>query len=299
MSMATWPRLALVLFAASSLAWVVLEEVLGSMLEQPYPLMQIVWCRYASHLALLLAICAWREPRRLWCTRRLPFHLLRSMLMLAMPLSFVASVHAGAHTGMTWSLFWMAPLLVLAIEYRSGREPVEQRAAARTGWVSAGCTLAAAMMLLPRQWPPISLWPVAAVGMALSLAAYIVMTRSLRNEAIQANLFYTALGVFIVLTPLMPSIWVMPTAHDALVLFGIGAAGLALLFAIDRAASAAPLSLSVPGLYAYLPLLGFFGWFLHGSLSLRSAVGAISVAAAIAYLWHRLPSTNPGRALSR
>lgn len=285
----------MVLFAASSLAWVVLEEVLGSQLEQPYPLMQIVWCRYASHLALLLLICAWREPQRLWRTQRLPFHLLRSTLMLVMPLSFVASLHAGAHLNMTWSVFWVAPLMVLAIDRFYRREPVDPAAAVRTRRVSIACAVVAMLMLWPRQWPPLSPWPLAALAMALSLAAYIVMTRSLRDEALQANLFYTALGVFVVLTPFMPAIWVMPTAHDAAVMFGIGAAGLVLLFAIDRAAAAAPLPLSVPGLYAYLPLAGLVGWLMHGALSLRSMLGAAAITIALAYLWARLPRAAQAR----
>ena len=85
----------------------------------------------------------------------------------------------------------------------------------------------------------------------------------------QANLFYTALGVFVALTPFMPSMWVMPTWHDAAVLFGIGALGLLGLWALDRAAAAAPLSLSAAGLYAYLPMLAAVAWWLHGATAPR------------------------------
>lgn len=285
----------MVLFAATALAWVVLEEVLGSLLERPYPLMQVVWCRYASHLALLLAVCAWREPHRLWRTQRLPFHLLRSMLMLVMPLSFVASIHAGAHLNMTWSVFWVAPLMVLAIDRAYRREPADPAAAMRTRRVSIACAVIAVLMLWPRQWPPLSPWPLAALTMALSLAAYMVMTRSLRDEALQANLFYTALGVFVALTPFMPAIWVMPTAHDALVMFGIGAAGLVVLLALDRAVAAAPLPFSLPGLYAYLPLAGLAGWLMHGRLSLRSMLGAAAITIVLAYFWARLPRAAAAR----
>ena len=45
---------------------------------------------------------------------------------------------------------------------------------------------------------------VIAVAMALSFSAYVAMTRSLSSEHVLANLFYTALGVFLALTPLMP-----------------------------------------------------------------------------------------------
>lgn len=288
----------MVLFAAFSVLWVLVEEVLGGLLQQAYPLMQVVWCRYAVHLVLLLAFCVWRQPQRLWRTRRLTFHLLRSMLMLVMPLSFVASVYAGAPVNMTWSVFWVAPLLVLAIAQRWLPEATDRTIATRAGWLCAACALAAALMLWPRQWPPLGLWPLAAGAMALSFATYVVMTRSLRTEAVQANLFYTALGVFLALTPFMPSTWVMPTPHDAAVLFGIGGLGLVGLWALDRAAAAAPLPLSVAGLYAYLPALAATAWWLHGASATRRWIVFALIAGGLTYLWWQLPRATARNAVS-
>lgn len=294
MSLAS-PRRAMALFAAFALLWALVEEVLGGLLQQAYPLMQIVWCRYAAHLLLLIAICIWRQPQRLWRTGRLSFHLLRSMCMLIMPLSFVAALYAAGPAHMIWALFWVAPLMALAIAWRWMPEPTQRALSAHAWWTSAACTLAAALVYWPRQSPPAGVWPLAALAMALSFAAYVVMTRSLRTEAAQANLFYTALGVFVVLTPFMPSIWMMPTAHDAAVLFGIGAIGLAGLYTLDRAAAAAPLSLSVPGLYVYLPALAAAGWWLHGPSDARRIVLVVSIVMTLAYMWWRLPTAGTSR----
>lgn len=277
------------LFAAFALAWVALEEVVGARLQKAYPLMQVVWCRYAVHLLLLLAIFAWLQPQRLWRTQRPGFHLLRSLCMLVMPLSFVAALQAGVHADAVWSLFWLAPLMLLPIAARW----LGERASARTWWTSLGGSLSAALMLWPRQGLPLGVGLLLPLVMALSFAVYVVMTRSLRTEAVQANLFYTAFGVFAVLTPFIPALWVMPTPADALVLAAIGAVGLIALLLLDRAAAAAPLSLAGPALYVYLPALALVDWWLDGGAPGQRMMLAVAlVAALMALLWRQLSATG-------
>ena len=296
------PRRAMLLFAAFALSWVGVEEVLGRLLRQPYPLMQIVWCRYASHLLLLFALCLWSQPARLWRTSRLTFHLLRSLCMVVMPLSFVLALQAGAPGATIWAVFWAAPVLILAIVWRgwrgshgshSPRVPAEAAPGALSWWIAAACTLAGVLMYWPLQGSGPASMPIlgllAALAMALSFAVYVVMTRSLRGEAVQANLFYTAIGVFALLTPFMPAVWVMPSRHDAAVLFCIGALGLVSLWLLDRAAAAAPLTQAVPGLYAYLPMWASTVWWWQGAAVSSRWVAAVGVALGLAWLWQRLP----------
>src|SRR5690606_16826877 len=72
------------------------------------------------------------------------------------------------------------------------------------------------------------------LGMALCFSAYVVMTRSLRTEATRTNLFYTALGVFLALTPVMPRLWITPAAADLAVMVAVGVLGWGALWALDR-----------------------------------------------------------------
>ena len=88
--------------------------------------------------------------------------------------------------------------------------------------------------------------------MAVTFSLYVVMTRSLRSETTRANLFYTALGVFLMLSPAMPSLWIMPTLPHFAAIVGVGLLGLATLYALDRLAAAAPVSVSAP--FAYLQI---------------------------------------------
>lgn len=288
----TASRRAIALMAGFSLAWVLLEEVVGRRLQGQYHLLQIVWCRYAVHLVAMGLLFGWRQPQRLWQTRRPWFQLSRSLLMLVMPLTFALSLQAGLQVGSVWSVFWLAPLFVLLIVRATSNERVPAIAWA----VAAGCGLATAAILRPggdllsfAAWMPLA--------MALSFAAYVVMTRSLRHEAVQANLFYTAVGVFIVLTPLQPSIWVMPTLSDALVLGAIGIVGLFTLLLLDRAAALAPLWTSTPFAYVHAPALLALAWLAHRQApSLIALAAAAAIAGLLAHQWWRAGPVRPAAA---
>lgn len=280
-------RRAIVLLAGFAFAWVLVEEVVGARLQGHYPLMQVVWCRYAAHLVVLLALRGWRRPSRLWRTRRPVYQLARSMMMLVMPLSFAMAVQGGTPPGTVWAVFWIAPLLILAF----ARWMLGERASWQLWLGAAAGALAAAGMLVPSQ--PIAPQQLLLPGaMALSFAVYVVMTRSLRSEPVQANLFYTALGVFIALTPFMPGTWVMPSARDALVLFAIGLVGLVALLALDRSAAVAPVSGAAPALYLHLPCVAAVALVMEGQRpTLRTVAAGLLIAALVWYLYSSRSAT--------
>jgi drug/metabolite transporter (DMT)-like permease len=276
-------RRAMALMAAFALAWVLLEDVVGAHVQGHYPLMQVVWCRYAVHLVAMLLLFGWRDPGRLWRTRRPVFQLSRSLLMLAMPLSFALSLRVGLPSDTVWGEFWFAPLCTLLIArlMMGERVPWPVWAATAAGWLGSAVILRPAAELTPGT----ALLPLA---MALSFGVYLAMTRSLRSEVVHANLFYTAVGVFALLSPVMPMIWVTPNVHDALVLVCIGLVGLFALFLLDRAAAMAPLAASTP--FVYVQVLGVLtlAWVWHGHAPGRaSLLAALSIAAVLGWLWWR------------
>lgn len=274
-------RRAMLAMAAFASVWVLLESVVGARLQGRYHLMQVVWCRYAVHLSTLVLVCAWTKPERLWRTGRPVYQLARSMLMLVMPMSFTLALGFGTPGETIWSIFWLSPLLIVAIAHilLAERAPLKIWAAAAVG------ALATVVMLRPP--PPSS--PLALLLpmlMALSFSAYVVMTRSLRHEATRANPLYSALGVFLALTPIMPIIWITPTLYDVGVLIGIGVTGLVALLALDRSASLAPVSAVAPVLYLHVVCLSAVGLLLHGQRPSRgSMVGGFVIVAIAGFLW--------------
>jgi len=274
-------RSAMLLLVLFALAWALVEGVFGARLQGHYSLMQVVWCRYAAHLACLGLIVGWRAPSRLWRTRRLGFQLSRSLLMLVMPASFALSLAAGDRPGTVWALFWVAPLLILGFARLALGERVP-----RWVWAVAAIGSGVAAVMAEPALPRSLAGAVLPIVMALSFSVYVVMTRSLRDEPVQANLFFTALGVFALLTPLMPFVWVMPNLHDAALLAGIGIVGLLALWALDRACERAPVAQVAPTLHVHLLCMALVEWGAAGeAFTHRDLLGAAWIAVALLALW--------------
>ncbi|MCP5420386.1 MAG: DMT family transporter [Gammaproteobacteria bacterium] len=268
-----------VVFAA---LWALVEALATDVLLHYSPY-QIVWMRYGVHLAFMLGIWGWRQPKSLWHTRRPLFQLARSMLMLCMPACWITAIQVGVDPGALMAIFWSSPLLILVLArcFLAERVSVLIWALAAVAWFGIF------LVFRPKSLPslPSIIFP---VGMALSFSLYVVMTRSLRTETWHANLFYSALGVFLALSPLMPQVWVTPSVHDVMVMLGVGVLGFGVLFAIDRLAVAAPVSVSAP-VFA-LQVVFTIGIALalgHNHPTLRTALGLLVICMSAFYVWCR------------
>ncbi|MBX3611475.1 MAG: DMT family transporter [Hydrogenophaga sp.] len=274
-------RRAWLLLAVFALSWTLLEGVVGAQFQHPYHLLQIVWCRYAVHLLAVWVIWGRRHPAQLWRTQRPVFHVMRSLCMLVMPLGFAMALYGGMQMHTVWALFWMAPLLILVLARLWLRELVPASA-----WVAAVLGSASAVLLLGLHWPAHAftvLWPLA---MAASFAVYMAMTRQLRSEPVQTNLFHTAAAVFLLLTPIMPWVWTMPTLHDVAVLIAIGLVGLLGLWVLDRACEAAPVSATAPVLYLHLAgMFAIEAWGGSVALLARQGLSLVLVAIVLVIAW--------------
>jgi drug/metabolite transporter (DMT)-like permease len=266
---------------ASGLGWAIIEDVFGRRLHQPFNLMQIVWMRYAVHLLVVFAVWGWRQPARIWQTRRPTFHLGRSLMMLIMPLSFASAVSLGISPALIWLLFWISPFVVIVMATFARLERP-------TPWAWIGVALGSLGVLsIEILGIPATLHvTVAPFVMALSFSVYVVMTRALRTEDVAANLFYTAFGVFVVLSLFMPRVWVSPDMHDLEMVIGIGAVGFLSLLCLDRAVSHASLSDTSPALYSEVAFASLIGAATTAHrLSLHALAGIVLIAAAGAVAW--------------
>ena len=86
---------------AFALLWA-LVEVFASWLSRPYSPYQVVWARYGSHLAIMLAIWGWRDPLVLVRTRRPALQIARSLLMLVMPAAWIFHYNAALPRTPCW-----------------------------------------------------------------------------------------------------------------------------------------------------------------------------------------------------
>jgi drug/metabolite transporter (DMT)-like permease len=273
------------LMATFVAAWAAVEALAARVLREYSPY-QVVFTRYVVHLALLLAVFGWRDPGALWRTRRPVYQLARSLLMLAMPASWIVATQVGIAPGTIASIFWLSPLLILGF----ARLVLDERPAPAL-WIATGVACAGAVVASRPGPPPEAARLLLPAAMAASFSLYVAMTRSLRSETTRANLFYTALGVTLALAAVMPRLWITPSPRDLLVMTGVGALGLVALWALDRMAAAAPVSKSAP--LACLQL----GFAFAIEVALRRArpdvplaVALSAVALAALYAWVREPA---------
>lgn len=241
-------RAILLMFVFGS-AWVAVE-VVGASLHRAYSPYEVVWGRYGVHLALMLVLFGRRDPVALLRTRRPAFQVARSGLMVIMPASFIMAIHRGVDPRIVTAGVALTPLLVTVF----GAAFLRERPGP-WGWIAAVVAVAAYVgCTLPLPSVPIGALVLPLVT-ATSFSLYVVMTRSLRTETTRANLFYTALGVFVVLSAFMVKVWVMPDAHDLERLVMIGLLGYIALYALDRSVAAAPVSVSAPLTACQIPIL--------------------------------------------
>jgi len=275
-------RRALAGAAVFGVLWTVIEVQLGGMLRQAYNPIEVVWWRYAVHLLLACALWGFTRRQAMVCTNRPVFHLARSMLMVTMPLAYVIGVYyAGVPTGFMWSVFWTTPATIMLLSWwRLGEQPSGL-------WFALAVAGAfASVLIYGHVRPPSLLGVICAGGMQLSFVAYFVMTRMLHEERTEANLFYTALGPFVVLGLLLPFIWVKPDLHDVVVMTAIGLLGFVGLYALDLACHMEPASVSAPGLFAHVPAVLALTFLGQGvQLEIRTATGLIALVLVLVLTW--------------
>ena len=260
--------MALAMIGLLAVCWVFVEG-LPALLAPGYSLYQVVWMRYAVHLLFMLLVLGPRQGWGLLRTDRPLLQVGRGLLMLAMPVCFIEALNV-IKVGNLLAVFWVAPLLVLALA-----AVIERDRAALLTWLAAAAALAGVTMILRPNgsFPPAGL--LLALGMAGSYALYVVLTRTLRSDHTHTNLFYTAACVFVPLTAVMPLVWKQPAPMDLLVMGAVGLVGLALLWALDRATALAPVSWIAPFL-----LLPPVAGLAVDTLRLRDLPGRLALAGA-------------------
>lgn len=273
-------RKALWYAVAFTASWAMVEAIAGSVLARYSPF-QVVWVRYGVHLLVLIVLFGWWGAGPLMRTRRPGYQIARSLLMLIMPASWIAGRHLGMPMSGFMPVFWLSPLLIMVFACLV----LGERPSAKL-WLAGALASAGAMFQFGGRLPLFSWQLVFPLAMSASFSLYIVMTRSLRDESVRVNLLYTALGVFVALTPVMPHVWQAPGALDFGVMTVVGILGLACLYFLDRMASAAEVSLTAPVIAGQVLLTTAVSVLQkHGLPGRLAMTGAFAVAVSALMIW--------------
>ena len=238
---------AVLAMAIAMIGWVVVEAT-GVAVIARIPPLQLIWCRYLVHLLFMAVFVIPRVGSGGPRTRHPFVQIGRSLLMLGMPAAWLAAADRLS-LSTVMGIFWLTPIaaMVGALIFLRERVSVGQMALALVGY-------AATVAILRPAFPEDIVGVLLVGAMFGCFAGYIVLTRWLRRESTETNLFYTALGVFVAMLVFIPALWQPVPADLWIPIIAIGLLGYLVLHQLDRALHLAPVAFVAPVVFLQ-PLL--------------------------------------------
>ncbi len=257
---------------------------LGKYLIQFQPLVQVVWLRFAIHVALTAIFVGPLYGPRLYRTRQLKLQLFRATLMGTMTgLNFAAlQTLQLAETG---SIMFLAPLLIAGLGWFVFGEQLDlgRWLAILTGFIGV------LVILQPGtgQFKLAMLLPLAA---AFGIAAFNLVSRRLAaTDAPVTTQFLSGLGTAVVLAPFALWNWQAPESLSQwLLLIALGSSGAVGHYLLALSFRYAPASTLAPFQYFQIFWMIAIGYFVFGDLPTWTVVlGSGIVVASGLYLLYR------------
>lgn len=275
-----------VLFMLAAIAVLPVMDAIAKTLTQRYPVLQVAWARFFFAFLVLLPFTPRAGLAQILRPPRLGLQLVRSLCMVLAVLLFFTTLRFLPLAD-TLAICFLYPLVVIALAALFLGEPV-----GRNRWLAA---LAGFLGVLIVIRPGFAVFhPAALLGLLTSVvfAGFAVLTRTLAASAPPAVLLLwgTLVGT-IVLSLLVPLVWIAPRAVDLalmLVMGSIGAVGHLLML---KAFEAAPAVVLAP--IAYVEIVGaiLLGWLVFGDLpDAATWVGTAIICAAGVYVALGAPS---------
>ena len=278
-----------ILFMCLAVLMMPVMNATAKALTVDYPLAQVVWARFTGHFVCMTLVFWPRRGWRLFKSARPSIQFARSTIMFASNGAYIAALSTVALANAS-AIMFMAPLVVTALSAPFLGEHVGIRR-----WTAVVIGFIGALIII-RPGMAESTFAASGIGVGLllfsmvSFAIYQILTRRLSNrDSAETNIVYTALVAAVVMSLIIPSLFVMPTRPLDWALFGaIGALGGFTQYFVAKALEEAPASVVSPYLYGELLTSAIVGLAIFGDFpDMFTWVGAAVVAASGIYIAYR------------
>jgi drug/metabolite transporter (DMT)-like permease len=218
-------------------------------LVRDHSLLLVVWARYVGQMLFVTPFAWHRAGPSFWHTRRLPLHLVRSLMLVLATLGFFGGLRYLPLAEAS-AITFLAPIFIVALSWPLLREhaPAARRIASVAGFAGILILLRPGSAVMH---PAVLLL----VGAALANALYQLLTRKLLDERPNTTLFYSATVGTVVLSLALAFTLELPAVDRAslplFLLMGV-LAGLG-HWCLTHAYMHAPASLLTP--FTYLQML--------------------------------------------
>jgi drug/metabolite transporter (DMT)-like permease len=266
-----------VLYMVVAMTLIPLLNASAKYLTAYYPVLEIVWARYAGHFIYMVLAFSPRRGASLLVSSQPAMQLLRSALLCTSTLIYMTALHYIPLTTAA-AISFTGPFMVAALAPLVLGERVGMMR-----WLAIGIGFLGALVVIRPGYGAVDKAAFLVFFSALFSALYQVMTRKLAaHDRAETSITYIALSGFILTTIPLPFVWTTPTAPlHWLVFVGLGVFGGFGHYFLVRAFELAPAPFISPFNYGQIvgaAILGFvvFGQFPDIWVWLGSAIIAAS-----------------------
>lgn len=251
-------------------------------LTQLFPVPEVIWARFTFHLLLMAPLLGRRLPL-VAATRDYRLQILRGAMILLSSGSLVTGLRyiPLAETNV---LFAASPLMVTALSAPLLKERVGPRQ-----WIGVVVGFIGVLVIMR---PGFAVMHPAAVVVVSGTIFYAISQIAARRlgqiDDPRTTVFYTALVCVVVMSAIVPFVWVTPRPVDWAVMATTGLLSMTGHLAATKAFQMAPAAVISPFNYSGMVWAVLFGFVGFGDLpDVWTVVGALIIVASSLYILHR------------
>ena len=239
-----------------------LMDAVAKSLVTHYPALEVVWGRYFFHMVLRVPLVVARHGFRALLPDNLRMQLLRSFLVLGASVTFVLALRSTPMAD-ALALAFVGPLVAVTAAALLLKEPVGPRR-----WSAVAVGLVGVLLIVRPTGEALTWGTVWAVASGVFYGLFLTSTRHVAGSGASplVTLAFTGLAGAVVLTLVMPFVWVAPTAADWGLMAFTGAAAAAGHFLLIVAYQYAPAPVLAPFGYAKIVNMTLMGYLVFGDL---------------------------------
>ena len=259
------------------------SDVTAKYLSATLPSIEIAWIRFLVFALIMTPAMMPGSPLFALQTKRLGLHLMRGAALLGSSLFFISGLRflpiaEASATG------FVAPLFVTALSIIFLGEKVGLRR-----WAATAVGLIGVLIILrpgTGAFHPAAFFPLVS---ALAWACTLIMTRMMSGtERAITTMTYSSIAGLLILSALVPFVWVTPTWHDIAFGIFIGVASTAGQWIVVLAFRYADASVLAPFSYTQLLWVSVLGFLIFGEVpDVYTVTGAAFIVASGLYTAHR------------
>lgn len=237
------------------------SDVTAKHLTQTLPALQIAWIRYVVFALVVLAAALWRQAGSPLRSHRPGLQLARGLGLVGSAMFFMTSLRYLPVADAT-AISFISPIFVTALSIPLLRETIGWRR-----WLAAFVGLGGVLIIVRPGTDAFQFAALLPIGGALCWAGSLIATRQLATtDSASTTMTYSALVGVIVLTAVVPFVWVEPSWFDVALGVAVGLASTTGHWIVAMAYRNAAASVLVPYSYTQIVWASLLGFLVFGAM---------------------------------